>query len=390
MKREKELITRSGILPSEEQTKLLKACLHKNPESTEAFHEWLNLINIPFNRKNDHSSFGLPQFFDTLDLGSQRLLSLLYKNMKSNHVQHPIVSKLEGYYKYVWYRNQILVSEFRKLAGLLFDKEIKVVLRKGLYMTVMVYNDFGTRPTVDLDITVRKEDWLKTVLILKNHGWKSKYKKEPSKINISRAHGHPFIKGDLELDLHYDFENYDLKKVTKDQMWSLSIETDGFTCLSKSNELYLTLIHGFKPNTISPIRWVVDCVLLFRQFDESDWDHLSQLISRERKKSILIMLDYLRGHEFMSFPKSINEQLNQLENIQFDLVERTILILCSKTGFWRFRYLYATFFISNSKSFRKSIKQGLNHYLYVWDKRTYWEVIFHGIMLLPKKVFKSK
>ena len=386
MKREKELIDRSGILPNEEQAKLLKACLHNSLESNEAFREWLDLINIPLNSKIDLSSLGLPQFFDPLDLGSQRLLSLLYKKLKINHVQHPIVSKLEGYYKYVWCRNQILVAEFRKLAALLFDKEIKVVLRKGLYMTLMVYKDFGSRPTVDLDITVRKEDWLKTVLILKNHGWLSKYKKQPSKINISQAHGHTFIKGDFELDLHYDFVYYGLKEETIGQMWSDLVMEDEFNYLSKSNELYLTLIHGFKPNyIISSIRWVVDCVLLFRQFNESDWNDFYQLISRERKKSILIMLDYLRGNEFITFPKSINEQMNRLENTQLDLMERTILTLHYKIS-GSFRYICAACFISSSKSLRKSIKLLFNHYQYSSGKKSYLGVVFYAIMRVAEKL----
>lgn len=386
MKREKEYIARSGILPNEEQTKLLKACLHNSHKSNEAFCEWLDLINIPLNNNIHLSSLGLPQFFDTLDLGSQRLLSLLYKKLKINHAQHPIVSKLEGYYKYVWYRNQILVAEFRKLAELLFEQKIKVLPRKGLYMTLMVYKDFGTRPTFDLDITVRKEDWLKTVLILKNHGWISKCKMEPSKINLSLDHAFTFIKGDLELDLHYDFENYFLKKQTKGQMWSDLVMEDKFNYLSKPNELYLTLIHGFMPNDIiSSIRWVVDCVLLFRQFNESDWNDFYYLISMERKKSILIMLDYLRGNEFISFPKSINEQLNQLENTQLDLLERTILTFSSKIG-GGFRYICAASFISSSKSPRKSIKLLFNHYQYNWDKKSYLDVVFHAIIILPEKL----
>jgi hypothetical protein len=278
------------------------------------------------------------------------------------------------------------MGEFRKLASLLADQEIKVVLRKGLYMTLMVYEDFGARPSVDMDITVWKEDWLKAVSILEKSGWSSKEKSNPSRMSISQAHAHAFKKGGFELDLHYDFENYGLKDETKGLMWSHVVEEDGFNCLSKSNELYLTLIHGFIPNhTISPIRWVLDCVLLFRQFNESDWSDLTQLISGERKKSVLIMLDYLRVNEFISFPANFQGQLNQMENIPLDYVEKAILAKFSVNGFWGVRYLWANIFVSNSKSLSKSLTKGFDHYLYVWDKRTYWEVVLHATKLFSDK-----
>ncbi|MFT5641879.1 MAG: hypothetical protein ACI9A7_001985, partial [Cyclobacteriaceae bacterium] len=97
MKNEKERIASSGIFPNTEQTILLKACLLSGPDSIEAFHEWLQIINIPSTMPADKSALGLPQFFDKLDLGSQRLLSMLYKNLKTNKVKHPLIPKLEGY-----------------------------------------------------------------------------------------------------------------------------------------------------------------------------------------------------------------------------------------------------------------------------------------------------
>jgi hypothetical protein len=156
MKREKERIIRSGILPNIEQTLLLKACLFNDEESSKAFYDWLEKVNIPSEIEVNTSTLGLPQFFDKLDLGSQRLLSMLYKNLKINKVNHPLIAKLEGYYKYIWYKNQVLMSEFREIAALLSSQKIEVLLRKGLYMTAKIYNDYGTRPTVDIDIAVRK------------------------------------------------------------------------------------------------------------------------------------------------------------------------------------------------------------------------------------------
>jgi hypothetical protein len=387
MKREKERITRSGILPNAQQTILLKACLLNGSDSIEAFHQWLKIVDIRSTIIVEKSALGLPQFFDQLDLGSQRLLSMLYKNMSANKANHPLIPKLEGYYKYVWYRNQMLMAEFRKLADLLSNQEIEVILRKGLYMTMKVYKDFGTRPTVDIDIAVRKGDWIKTVLVLESNGWKAKYHLDPCRISLSQFHACPFVKNDLVLDLHYDFVNYELKDETKKQIWSNLNTTGGFNGLSKSNEVYLTLIHGFTPNVISPIRWVIDSVLLFRQFDEVEWSNFIKLLEVEKKKSVLVMLEYLQSSQLILFPARIQELLRLQGNLKFDLLERTMLTkyhLNNCTGFIR---LVTRIFISNSRSYRKSLIKAFDHYLCGWGKRYYIEVILHAIMIFPNKVF---
>jgi hypothetical protein len=386
MKNEKERIARSGIFPTAEQTILLKACLLSGPESTEAFHEWLEIINIPSTMTAEKSALGLPQFFDKLDLGSQRLLSMFYKNMKINKVEHPLIPKLEGYYKYVWYRNQVLMSEFRKLAVILSDQGIEVVLRKGLYMTAMVYKDFGTRPTVDIDIAVRKEDWMKTVLIIEANGWKPKTKLNPHRMSLSQRHAFPYVNKNFELDLHYDFTNYPITDQTKNQIWSKLNKTEGFNSISKSNEVYLSLIHGFRINIIPPIRWVADSVLLFRQFDEGDWHDFLKILDREKRKSVLIMLVYLQSNQFILFPARIQEQLKLQGSLKFDLYDRTIL---TKYYFYLNGFIrcYAYSSISNPGSLREVFVRWFDKHLWLWNKKYYFELILHVILRFPIKVF---
>jgi hypothetical protein len=387
MKNEKERITRSGIFPNAEQTTLLKACLLSGPESIEAFHEWLQIINIPSTMTADKSALGLPQFFDKLDLGSQRLLSMLYKNMKINKVKHPLIPKLEGFYKYVWYRNQVLMAEFKKIAVLLADQGIEIILRKGLYMTSLVYKDFGTRPTVDIDIAVRKENWMKTVLVLEGNGWKPNLKLNPNRMSLSQRHAFPYVYNNFELDLHYDFINYPIKDQTKKQIWSNLNKTEGFNSISKSNEVYLTLIHGFRVNIIPPIRWVADSVLLFRQFDEDDWNDFIQLLDWEKRKSILIMLVYLQSNQFILFPARIQEQLRLQESLKFDLYDRMILTKNHPKLHGLIKcYSYSS--ISNPRSFRKFFISWFDQQLWIYDKKNYFEVIFHFILKFPIKVFR--
>jgi hypothetical protein len=387
MKNEKERIASSGIFPNTEQTILLKACLLSGPDSIEAFHEWLQIINIPSTMPADKSALGLPQFFDKLDLGSQRLLSMLYKNLKTNKVKHPLIPKLEGYYKYVWYRNQVLMAELRKLEVLLSDKGIEIVLRKGLYMITRVYKDFGTRPTVDIDIAVRKEDWIRTVLIIEANGWKPMGKSDPNRISLSLLHAFPYENNNFELDLHYDFTNYPIKDQTKEQIWSKLNKTEGFNSLSKSNEMYLTLIHGYRVNIVPPIRWVADSVLLFRQFEEGDWNDFIKILDREKRKSVSIMLAYLQSNQFILFPARIQEHLRIQESLKFDLYDRTVL---TKYNFYLDGIIrcYAYSSISNPGSFRKILIKWLDRHLWLWDKEHYSELILHVIIRFPTKVFQ--
>jgi len=77
--------------PTAQQELLLRASLLKGKQATDAWEEWISTVDI-----------------DHLDLGSLRTLPLLYRNLHTQGVKHPLMSKLRGIYRLSWYKNQTL------------------------------------------------------------------------------------------------------------------------------------------------------------------------------------------------------------------------------------------------------------------------------------------
>ena len=84
----------SGILPNPQQVILLKACLSSGKPAIQAFEEWIKTIDIDIKNATIGKNVALPQVYDSLDLGSQRLLSLLYKNLSYQGYKHPVILQL--------------------------------------------------------------------------------------------------------------------------------------------------------------------------------------------------------------------------------------------------------------------------------------------------------
>src|SRR3954468_4709799 len=160
------LAIEAGIIPTEQQTLLLKACTSSGKHATDAFQSWMDTLDLRGDGDLQPGAIGLPQMYDQLDLGSQRLLSLLYKNIIRNGIDHPMILKLSSYYKYVWYKNNLLKSRLTKLVQDLQSINVDVIIIKGIVLIEKYYDDYGMRPTIDIDIAVRKENISKTIDLL--------------------------------------------------------------------------------------------------------------------------------------------------------------------------------------------------------------------------------
>src|SRR5579864_179076 len=101
-------------LPDAKQRLLIKACVADRDDAIAAWQTWIK-VNGYETFRHQKSDRILPQIFDRLDFGSQRLLCLLYKRMTMLNVQHELLTELKGYYRYVWVRNQILSTELNKI-----------------------------------------------------------------------------------------------------------------------------------------------------------------------------------------------------------------------------------------------------------------------------------
>src|ERR1700690_1211616 len=142
-------------LPSHNQELLLKAALRSDQAGREAWQAWNSIVDL-----------------NHLDPGSQRLLPLLYRNLKTQEIDHPWVSEFRKRYLDTWAKNRILFGKISPLLQSFRDKDIETLVLKGAALTICYYKDYGLRPMDDFDFSVpfqrvheaielvRKMDWM--------------------------------------------------------------------------------------------------------------------------------------------------------------------------------------------------------------------------------------
>jgi Uncharacterised nucleotidyltransferase len=380
----------AGVIPTANQTLLLKACLYKGAPSYGAFMSWMEDLGFSLAEgKQDHP--GLVQVYDRLDLGSQRLLSLLYKNLYTQGFRHPVIDALGGYYKFIWYKNQILKSHLQSVIADLQLIQVDAIAFKGIVQIEKYYENSGSRPTADIDLVVRPGDVQKTVDILLAKGWTSR--SDPFRIGQSQFHAHQFFLQKIELDLHFHFSAFPLEQKTELSFWEQSTRvTEGYRVLTPAHELFCILLHALQWNQIPPIRWVADSVLLTDRFDDDEWHKFHALVDSENYGFAGQLMKYLVDNRFVAPPQHVMNLLQSkrtdvsiLPQINFALTPRNenefanVLRLIAKI---KYTYKHGT---------RQWLKAWVDHSLYYWNIKDHSELLRFGIgKVATKTIIQTK
>jgi hypothetical protein len=381
-----ELAIRMGVIPNEKQTLLLKACLLSAELSNRSFQLWLAALGIDLMQAQLQSSIGLPQVYDQLDLGSQRLLSLLYKHFSNLRISHPVVQKLSGYYKYVWYRNNLLKSRMLALVTELNAIAVESVLIKGIALIEKYYPDYGMRPTLDLDIVIHPQDIVNASDLLLSKGWKSRLG-DPYQVTKSQLHAHTFYHGDIELDLHFNFSGFSLSEKTEKTFWDhATLQEQGYKILRPAHELYITILHAYQWNITAPIRWVADSTILISQFDDNEWTEFGRVFESENADVHCQAINYLFENGFVNIEGKVLDLLrrkrtNQVIDSQiiYALTSPDMSAFVTPARVWsKAKY--------HNKSFVNRVKALLDHYVYVWSMESYWSVLPKALLKLVDKI----
>ena len=87
------------VWPTPEQQWMLRAAILPGQSGLEAWDKWVACADI-----------------DHLDLGSFRLIPLLYRNLRRLGVEHELLGRFRGIHRRAWYENQMALQ---RLSGLL-------------------------------------------------------------------------------------------------------------------------------------------------------------------------------------------------------------------------------------------------------------------------------
>ena len=269
--------------PTQQQELLLRAALLNGRDAAEAWKEWRSCVDI--------------DDIDQLDLGSYRLLPLLYHNLNSQHVEDPIMMKLKGVYRLTWYKNQMLFHAIADLLQSFQNAAIETMVLKGAALTFRCYKDYGLRPMNDFDVLVHTDQAMTAIRLLQKLGWKPKYF-EPHEGYISVSYSHGFEdKSGREIDLHWHVFSQCREAHADDDFWGKAVLTKFHdvptNVLNPADQLLHICIHGARWNETPPFRWVADAIMILNNaYNEIDWNRLA--VQAEKRHLILPLLDTLQ------------------------------------------------------------------------------------------------
>lgn len=278
---------------------LLHAILEKSDSKALAyFEQWIEVVE-----------------FDKVEVGSFRLLPLMYKRLASMGQSFPHLNKLKGIYRQSLYRNSLLFHRAFTVLAELEKMEVPVILLKGAALVAAYYEDIGARPMSDVDFLVREEDVEKTMRFFEESGWRRMYDVPISK-PIKHQSGLAMLSPEgFQLDVHWRILNYcpwdgaDL--LLWEQVETIAFKGTTIRILNPTLQILHRCAHGICWNTVSSIRWIVDVMKILEKRTASiDWKLLvSEAAERKLTLIILRALSFLNSEFNAGIPEDVLSRL---------------------------------------------------------------------------------
>jgi hypothetical protein len=309
--------TRGYCWPTQEQELLLKAALLRGQEALDAWDTLQSNLDIA-----------------QLDQGSLRMLPLLYKNVDALGVDSTLSEELKGYYRFTWYKNQMLFHSMAETLRAFHDAGIQTMILKGAALILLYYRNYSLRPMGDFDVLVHTEDASSAVDLLKDLGWgprKTLSKGFLEKI-LAVRHSHNFNDAAGQgFDLHRHLLLECCYADADDAFWesALSVQFhDVPTCaLNPTDQLFHVCAHGVRWELVSPIRWIADAMtILDTSGNEIDWNRLvAQAESRHLTLPTKDALDYLHDKFKAPIPREVRQCLERIKTTKREQAEYSIV-----------------------------------------------------------------
>jgi hypothetical protein len=286
----------SVILPTTEQTNLLRACLRSNPSREQAWQRW------------QESEDGLKAALSNGALGIKILMPLL-------HVSGVVKSATDRtYVRSAYLREKLRSSTYlticEKVLSALATNNIGCLVLKGAALAETVYQEPALRHCHDIDLLVRQEDMNRATEVLLSTGW-VRFKKKSD--NTSENHRFKHESG-LPLELHEYLFRIPYYFLPLDDLWARSqtriIAGISSRILAPADNLLHILGHASCCKSRESLLWITDASFIIRRYPDLDWDQFVDCtINSHLALPISVMLDYLAEQIRISIPNTVLDRL---------------------------------------------------------------------------------
>jgi len=299
------------------QILLIKAAIFPVEEALPCWEKWCANQQLTDPALLDDGKL-LPRIFDTIDMGSIRLMPMVYRNLEKT--QDPFVPQLRRIYRNTWSKNQYALQKVNKAIEALQAAGIETMLLKGLAMGLVYYKDMGVRLTSDGDVLVSTKDLARALEVLAKttQGYKVASLDKSMKAYIHAAH--LFSLDNFDFDIHWHLLFFNRTPEADAPFWQhkrhyLINGNTPTTILSPTHQVLHNLVHGNFPDVQVPIRWVADCYVIYQNY-EIDWLEILNM-AEERRFLVPVMegIRLLRQEFKLKLQPVVLDRLRQLKPI---------------------------------------------------------------------------
>lgn len=299
--------------PDKRQTLLLTAGLAQSQKAMGAWKEWVSGLDTLDDTSPQHT---LSSIYDQIDPGSQRLLPLVYKNLRSVSDSDYRLSSLKNLYKFCWCENQVFADHCKKVVSLLQQESIEPLFLKGIPLSILFYKDFAVRPMSDFDFAVQKKDINRALAVLSEHGWIDMLTREPfTKVDGLLTSSRNLINSDeQEMDIHWNVlkvnSDWDKDNIFWRDRQTFKIGEIEAYSLSPGNHILQVLVHGMAWNPVPNLRWIPDVAYIVKNA-EVNWEEVLENATLTRTIVFLKeALPYLKKQFDVEIPEEVVSQLS--------------------------------------------------------------------------------
>ncbi len=312
----------AAVLPTPEQTWLLRASLLDGEAGREAWRTW-------------HAIAGDAKAAMVEDRWSaKRLLPALYVALRRNEAT--VDATLFSYLKLAYVREQMRAATYRRICGdtvtVLRDAGVPAVLLRGGALVATVYDDRAVRHCHDLAFLVQPGDLQRAESSLRRAGLE-RLAYAPSESAPYAALRH---ETSLPVELHgrlfavtmYDLPWPDVWPRTRE----VAIGETTARVLSPAHSLLHVCCHAFYSASRESLRWVGDAWHILRRNADLDWEMFCGDAERGRfTLPLLVTLRYLAESLGANIPGAALARL-ETAAARAPAVERDVALLAARTG----------------------------------------------------------
>ncbi len=371
--------------PTSAELLLIRAALGDVDEAVSNLERWIKHHNFKdFSMTKGHA---LPHIYDRLEEGSKKLLPMVYSNFKRLKIDHQVVNQFASFHRYTLYSNRLIRNELDERVKELDENQIPYYLRKGMSFLTQYYDDFGARPTQDIDIVLPREYASEYLKQLTRAGWKCIYDWELNPIEYSLAHAITLKKKHFELDLHWRFGHHPVPMKWETLIGGKTTLKDGIMVLPNELNVIDALVHGYRFNrNVRPIRWVCDAHKIIESGID-DWEMIVSYAEEcEMVPPIYGGLKFLSDNRISQIPDEVLVALSSIQ-VSKESLKYHKRVGSSKTNGFANIAKYASSTSQSRLSFTLKI---MRHYRFVWNQSDYLHLLMNAALILIEKVFIKK